>query len=130
MALNHILMNARWDGKWCLTVDTGCPWFLCRTLGEEAETFCGVWLDGNRHAGIGNIWCHQNQDRNEHIHDKEDIQSGIGMMLQTAPSSEYQEMGECCGFEGYEDRVQEPCTEYVERLGCWEQSSDPHTHAY
>lgn len=31
-----------------------------------------------------------------------------------------QEMGECCGFEGYEDRVQEPCTEYVEKLGCWE----------
>jgi hypothetical protein len=31
-----------------------------------------------------------------------------------------QEMGECCGFEDYEDRVQEPCTEYVERLGCWE----------
>ena len=31
-----------------------------------------------------------------------------------------QEIGECCGFEEYDDRMQEPCTEYVEKLGCWE----------
>ena len=38
-----------------------------------------------------------------------------------------QEMGECCGFEDYEDRLQEPCTEYVEKMGCWEAIIEP-TH--
>src|SRR5262249_33530576 len=38
-----------------------------------------------------------------------------------------QEMGECCGFGDYEDRLQEPCTEYAERIGCWEAIIEP-TH--
>lgn len=38
-----------------------------------------------------------------------------------------QELGECCGFADYEDRLQEPCTEYVEKIGCWEAIISP-TH--
>ena len=39
-----------------------------------------------------------------------------------------QEMGECCGFASYDDRLQEPCTEYIEKIGCWEAIIGP-THA-
>ena len=39
-----------------------------------------------------------------------------------------QELGECWGFSSYEDRLQEPCTEYVERIGCWDAIIRP-THA-
>lgn len=40
-----------------------------------------------------------------------------------APEStilQIQATGQCCGFDSYTDRFQEPCTEYDERVGCYE----------
>lgn len=30
-----------------------------------------------------------------------------------------QSEGQCCGFNGYSDRVLEPCKKYAEAVGCW-----------
>lgn len=37
-----------------------------------------------------------------------------------------QSEGQCCGFEGYSDRVLEPCKKYKEAVGCWTVLRDEH----
>jgi hypothetical protein len=36
--------------------------------------------------------------------------------------------GQCCGFEGYTDRVLEPCKKYSEAVGCWSVLKDEYAY--
>ena len=36
--------------------------------------------------------------------------------------------GQCCGFEGYTDRVLEPCKKYSEAVGCWNVLKDEYAY--
>lgn len=36
--------------------------------------------------------------------------------------------GQCCGFEGYSDRVLEPCKKYREAVGCWTVLQDEYAY--
>ena len=36
--------------------------------------------------------------------------------------------GQCCGFEGYTDRVLEPCKKYSEAVGCWTVLKDEYAY--
>ena len=67
------------------------------------------------------------------VHVKEEsnmdqIRSRFSRMWDTAEDSlilRIQDIGECCGFESYEDRIQDPCTEYEQRIGCWSGIIEP-----
>lgn len=37
-----------------------------------------------------------------------------------------QSWGQCCGFNNYTDRIQEPCTKYAQELGCFEVMKGPY----
>lgn len=39
-----------------------------------------------------------------------------------------QSEGQCCGFEGYSDRVLEPCKKYSEAVGCWTVLKDEYAY--
>jgi hypothetical protein len=36
--------------------------------------------------------------------------------------------GQCCGFDGYTDRVLEPCKKYSEAVGCWSVLQDEYAY--
>jgi hypothetical protein len=50
----------------------------------------------------------------------QEIFSRMWDRLPTNSVLQIQAYGECCGFEAYADRIQEPCKKYREQVGCYE----------